>query len=153
MYSGLIIKESIIEENIFDKLNVINVQLWKSNHQPKFWTVVAFTSADEDFPSHLSHAMAAASESGMVWYVDLTGDSVKYIVLKDVVLRCHIGDEKKRTPYVKKASSWASQKSSWTGWNNEIGCKNRPDNFRPGGMSYIWIFRSGHLPQAPLHPE
>lgn len=102
MYSGLIIKESIIEENIFDKLNVINVQLWKSNHQPKFWTAVAFTSADEDFPSHLSLAMAAASESGMVWYADLTGDSVKYIVLKDVVLRYHIGNKEEKNGVCEK---------------------------------------------------
>lgn len=102
MYSGLIIKESIIDEGILDRLNVTNVQLWRTDYQPKYWTSIAFTSDDEDFPCHLSCAMAAASESGMVWYVDLKKDSVKYIVLKDVVLRYHIGNESEKNAVCEK---------------------------------------------------
>lgn len=93
MYSGLIIKESILKEQVLDKLDVVSVELWKTENKPKYWTAISFTSNFEDFPEHLSNALAMSSESGMVWYVDMKDTTYKYIVLKDVVLKYHLGNE------------------------------------------------------------
>ena len=96
MYSGLIIKESILNEQILDELNVVSVELWKTNNKPKYWTAISFTSNFEDFPEHLSNALDLSSESGMVWYVDIKDSIYKYIVLKDVVLKYHLGNEEEK---------------------------------------------------------
>ncbi len=98
MYSGLIIKESISDEQILDKLDVVSVELWKTDNTPRYWTAISFTSNSEDFPEQLSKALYSSSDSGMVWYVDFKDDVYKYIVLKDVVLRYHPGnDDEKRS--------------------------------------------------------
>ena len=96
MYSGLIIKESIMNEQILDKLDVVSVELWKTDNKPKYWTAISFTSNYEDFPKHLSNALALSSESGMVWYVDIKDTVYKYIVLKDIVLKYHLGNEEEK---------------------------------------------------------
>ena len=96
MYSGLIIKESILDEQILDELDVVNVELWKTENKPKYWTAISFTSNSKDFPEHLSKSMEFSSESGMVWYVDIKDTICKYIVLKDVVLKYHLGNDEEK---------------------------------------------------------
>jgi len=96
MYSGLIIEESIVDEQILDKLDVVNVELWKTDNTPKYWTAISFISNYKDFPKYLSHSLAFSSESGMVWYVDIKDTVYKYIVLKDVVLKYHLGNEEEK---------------------------------------------------------
>ena len=96
MYSGLIIKESILNEQILDKIDVVNVELWKTDNEPRYWTAISFTSDFEDFPEKLSKALSFSSESGMVWYVDIKDDICKYIVLKDVVLKYHLENKEEK---------------------------------------------------------
>ena len=98
MYSGLIIKESLINEQILDEIEILNVEIWKTDNVPKYWTAISFISHSENFPEHLSKAIGTSSESGMVWYVDIRDDVYKYIVFKDIVLKYHIGnaEEKKK---------------------------------------------------------
>ena len=102
MYSGLIIKESILNEQILDKLDVVSVELWKTDNKPKYWTAISFTSNFEDFPEQLSNALNLSSESGMVWYVDIKDTTYKYIVLKDVVLKYHLGNEEEKKSVCEK---------------------------------------------------
>ena len=102
MYSGLIIKESILNELIFDKLDVVDVALWKTDHKPKYWTAISFTSNFEDLPELLSNALERSSGSGMVWYVDIKDAIYKYIVLKDVVLKYHLGNEEEKKSVCEK---------------------------------------------------
>lgn len=102
MYSGLIIKESISNEQILDKLDVISVELWKTDNKPKYWTAISFASNFEDFPKLLSKALNFSSESGMVWYVDIKDTVFKYIVLKDVVLKYHLGNEEEKKSVCEK---------------------------------------------------
>ena len=96
MYSGLIIKESILNEQILDEIEVVDIALWKTDNKPKYWTAISFTSDFEDFPEHLSNALHLSSESGMIWYVDMKDTVCKYIVLKDVVLKYHLGNEEEK---------------------------------------------------------
>ena len=102
MYSGLIIKESILNELIFDKLDVVGVELWKTDNKPKYWTAISFTSNFEDLPELLSNALERSSGSGMVWYVDIKDAIYKYLVLKDVVLKYHLGNEEEKKSVCEK---------------------------------------------------
>lgn len=96
MYSGLIIKESLISEQILDEIEIRNVEIWKTDNVPKYWTAISFVAHCENFPEHLSKALYASSESGMVWYVDIQDDIYKYIVLKDIVLKYHLGNAEEK---------------------------------------------------------
>ena len=58
MYTGLIIKESIQDEKILDEIEIVKVEIWKTNNTPKYWTAISFTSSCEEFPEHLSKALS-----------------------------------------------------------------------------------------------
>lgn len=47
MYTGLIIKESIQDEKILDEIEIVKVEIWKTNNTPKYWTAISFTSSCE----------------------------------------------------------------------------------------------------------
>lgn len=40
IYEGILIKESISDENIIDCLNVHKVELWNTGGKPKYWTAL-----------------------------------------------------------------------------------------------------------------
>lgn len=102
MYTGLIIKESIQDEKILDEIEIVKVEIWKTNNTPKYWTAISFTSSCEEFPEHLSKTLSRSSVSGMVWYVDIQDAVYKYIVLKDVVLKYHLENKEEKKSVCKK---------------------------------------------------
>lgn len=102
MYNGLIIKESLVNERILDYVEIKDVEIWKTDNTPRYWTAITFSSDIEDFPKKLSKALDFSSESGMVWYVDFQNDEYKYIVLKDNVLKYRIGNNEEKNSVYKK---------------------------------------------------
>lgn len=96
MYAGLLIKESLSDERILDFVEIKNVDIWVTNNNPRYWTAISFVSNCMEFPEKLSKALR--EDSQMQWYVDLKMDNIKYIVLKDLVLKYEIGNciEKER---------------------------------------------------------
>ncbi len=110
MYSGLIIKESIQDEKILDEIEIVKVEIWKTNNTPKYWTAISFTSSCEEFPEHLSKALSRSSVSGMVWYVDIQDAVYKYIVLKDVVLKYHLENKEEKKSVCKKCMELGVEK-------------------------------------------
>ena len=96
MYAGLIIKESLSDERILDYVTIKHVEIWATENVPKYWTAISFESEDELFPEKLAKALS--DNYDMVWYVDMSYNGKKYIVLKDHVLTYTIGnEEEKRT--------------------------------------------------------
>lgn len=91
-YEGLLIKESISDENILDLLNVNKIELWKTEGYPKYWTAIYFTSSDIDLPNKFSKVMISDKNFGGNWYVDFKHNNTKYIVFKDKVLKYEIGN-------------------------------------------------------------
>lgn len=91
-YEGLLIKESISDENILDLLNVNKIELWKTEGYPKYWTAIYFTSSDIDLPNKFSKVMISDKKFGGNWYVDFKHNNTKYIVFKDKVLKYEIGN-------------------------------------------------------------
>lgn len=91
-YEGLLIKESISDENILDLLNVNKIELWKTEGYPKYWTAIYFTSSDIDLPNKFSKVMISDKDFGGNWYVDFKHNNTKYIVFRDKVLKYEIGN-------------------------------------------------------------
>lgn len=89
LYEGVLIKESIEDENILDLLNVHQIELWNTGGKPKYWTVLYFTSAVPDFPQRISGAIQAEDN----WFVDFKARNQKYIVFRNQILSYRIGDQ------------------------------------------------------------
>ena len=100
MYAGLLIKESLLDENILDLVEIKNVAIWVTNHNPKYWTAVSFVSSCMEFPEKLSKALR--EDSQMQWYVDMKAGNTKYIVLKDFVLQYEIGNRMEKESVIRK---------------------------------------------------
>lgn len=92
-FEGLLIKESISNENILDLLNVNKIELWKTEGYPKYWTALYFTSSDIDLPNKLSKVMISDKNFGGNWFVDFKHNNTKYIVFKDKILKYEIGNK------------------------------------------------------------
>lgn len=91
VYTGLLIKESLDSEDILDLLEIHKVELWRTDHRPKYWTALSFTSTQPDLPQRLAEVMIASPIPGESWFVDLKEENTKYIVLRDLVLHYTIG--------------------------------------------------------------
>ncbi len=97
LYEGILIKESIEDESIIDYLTIHKVELWNTGGNPKYWTVLFFTTSNNRFPELISKVMIADPAKGGNWYVDFKARNQKYIIFRDKVLKYEIGnsDEKK----------------------------------------------------------
>ena len=100
MYTGLLIKESLSDERILDYVEIRHVDIWATDHNPKYWTAISFVSRFPDFPEKLSKALAAGTQT--TWYVDFKADGRKYIVAKDHVLKYEIGNRAGKERVMKK---------------------------------------------------
>lgn len=93
VYEGVLIKESIEDDNIIDFLNVHKIELWNVGGKPKYWTVLFFTSDRKDFPEQISKVMVSDLDNGEKWFVDFKAGNEKYIVFKDKILKYQIGNQ------------------------------------------------------------
>ena len=92
-FEGTLIKESLTDDSILDLLNVHKVELWKVGGTPKYWTVLSFSSSQQNFPDEIAKVMVADPNKGGNWFVDFKSGNVKYIVFKDKVLKYRIGNQ------------------------------------------------------------
>lgn len=92
-FEGILIKESICDENILDILNIHKTELWKTDSYPKYWTALYFTSSDMDLADKFSKVMIADDKLGGNWYVDFKHNNMKYIVFKNKILSYEIGNK------------------------------------------------------------
>ncbi len=93
IYEGVLIKESIVNDNILDFLNVHKIELWNTSGKPKYWTVLFFTSDKEDFPEQISQVLIADPDKGGNWFVDFKSGNEKYIVFRAKILKYQIGNQ------------------------------------------------------------
>lgn len=93
IYEGVLIKESISDENIIDFLNIHKVELWSTEGKPKYWTALFFSCALNDFPEKISRVMISDPENGGNWFVDFKAGNMKYIVFRDKILKYQIGNQ------------------------------------------------------------
>lgn len=96
VYEGVLIKESIDDENIIDMLNIHKIELWNTGGKPRYWTVLFFTCARADFPEQIAKVMIDAPDKGGNWFVDFKSGNVKYIVFRNKVLKYRIGNQEEK---------------------------------------------------------
>lgn len=87
IYQGILIKESVSDENILDCLDINKVEIWKTSDNPKYWTAIFFTSNYPDFPASVSKVLIGN------WFVDFKDGNTKYVVFKEKVLKYEIGNQ------------------------------------------------------------
>lgn len=92
IFEGVLIKESICDENIIDFLNIHKIELWNTGGKPKYWTVLFFTSDRKDFLELVSKALIFGTGEGENWFVDFKAGNEKYIVFKNQILKYQIGN-------------------------------------------------------------
>ncbi len=92
IYEGLLIKESIDDEDILDYLRVNKIELWKTENTPRYWTVITFSSNTLDLPERFSKVMIGNDSGSTNWYVDFKRNNVKYIVFRGLILKYTIGN-------------------------------------------------------------
>lgn len=96
VYEGTLIKESVTDDSIIDLINVHKIELWNTGGNPKYWTVLFFTSDKKDFPERIAKVMSTDPDNGGNWFVDFKTGNVKYIVFKDKILKYQIGNAKEK---------------------------------------------------------
>lgn len=92
MYQGVLIKESIDDDCVIDRIFVHKTELWNVGGSPKYWTALHFTSNDVSLPDHLSKAMISDPERGGNWFADFKNGNIKFIVFRNKILKYRIGD-------------------------------------------------------------
>ena len=93
LYEGVLIKESIADDSIIDCLHIHKIELWNTDGNPKYWTVLFFTCDKRDFPERISKVMLSDSDTNENWFVDFKAGNEKYIVFKDRILKYRIGNQ------------------------------------------------------------
>lgn len=92
LYEGVLIKESIENDLVLDYLAINKVEIWKTQGNPKYWTVIYFTSTNREFPNLISKVMISDESKGGNWFVDFKSGNIKYIVFRDKILKYTIGN-------------------------------------------------------------
>lgn len=95
-FEGALIKESIDNENILDLISVNKIELWNTGGNPKYWTVLFFTTDRVDFPEQVSKVMIADSQRGGNWFVDFKSGNDKYIVFRNKILKYQMGNQQQK---------------------------------------------------------
>ncbi len=96
MYEGMLIKESVTDDSVIDYMHVHKIELWNTGGQPKYWTVLYFTSDKKDFPERISEVMISDPDKGGNWFVDFKAENVKYIVFRNKILKYEIGNRQEK---------------------------------------------------------
>jgi DNA-binding XRE family transcriptional regulator len=96
LYEGVLIKESITDENVLDLMEIKKVEIWKTGGKPKYWTVLFFSSKYSDFPEEISKVMKSGDTPNVNWFVDFKFDNMKYIVFKNLILKYSIGNQEEK---------------------------------------------------------
>lgn len=102
IYEGMLIKESVSDENILDYIQINKVEVWKTNNIPKYWTAIQFTSMEQSLPQKLAQVMRVDKQTGVHWFVDFKQGNIKYIVFKDTVLSYTIGNSEEKEKVVEE---------------------------------------------------
>lgn len=95
IYQGILIKESIDSDSVLDYLNVYKVELWRTNGNPRYWTVLFFKSSYKALPEIVSKSVISNEIVGN-WFVDFKSKHEKYIVFRNKILKYTIGNDKEK---------------------------------------------------------
>ena len=96
IYEGVLIKESVYDESVLDYISINKVEIWKTSGNPKYWTVLHFSSDKLELPELLAKEVISDEKKGGNWFVDFKSGNIKYIVFKNKILKYAIGNMKEK---------------------------------------------------------
>lgn len=93
MYTGLLLKESLLDESVLEGLRITRTETWHvenaADFQPKIWTAISIEGPDDeadDAAARLSRAIRPD------WYANLSTDAYNLVVFQDRVFKYRCGD-------------------------------------------------------------
>ena len=93
MFSGLLLKESLKDASILDRLQVTKTEVWDVDNaegqQPERWTAISFEGESEqadDVARALSRVMKPA------WYANFSTETHVYVIFAERVFKYRKGD-------------------------------------------------------------
>ncbi len=99
MFKGLLIKESLKDTSVLNKLVITKEESWDVDNamsgQPSVWNVAWFEIKNENI-EEMGQILSRALENGK-WYLDLTSESDKLVVFPGKVFRYKKGDLKSQS--------------------------------------------------------
>ncbi|ERI92286.1 DNA-binding helix-turn-helix protein [Clostridiales bacterium oral taxon 876 str. F0540] len=102
IYEGVLIKESIDNEDILDYISVNKVELWKTKNNPRYWTAITFSSNVLDLPERFSKVIISDERKGVNWFVDFKKNNVKYIIFRGLILKYTLGNMDEKNNVIEK---------------------------------------------------
>ena len=89
MLKGLLLKESLIDAGVLNRLCITRTETWNvaqaADNQPNIWTAISFEVDDDEagaITEELSHALKSP-----VWYVDARQDDWVIVIFPDRVFK------------------------------------------------------------------
>ena len=92
LFQGVLIKESIDDDSVIDRIIVHKTEIWNVGGSPKYWTALHFTSKDTALPDYLSKVMISDPEKGGNWFADFKHGEIKFIGFRNKILKYRIGN-------------------------------------------------------------
>lgn len=93
MLKGLLLKESLTDLNIIERLRITKTETWNASntaeHQPSIWTALSFEveNAEADaIAEELSHVLKSPG-----WYIDARQDEWVYVIFPQRVFKYQHG--------------------------------------------------------------
>jgi len=94
MLKGLLLKESLVDLNILERLHITKIETWNvanaAEHQPNVWTAMSFEvdNAEADaVAEELSHVLDSPG-----WYIDAQQDEWVCVIFPDRIFKYQHGD-------------------------------------------------------------
>lgn len=115
LYTGVLIKESLEDEDLLDVLHIHRVELWRTQGHPRYWTALTFSCSQIDLPQRLSSALKGATGASTPWFCDFRADNTKYVVFRGHVLHYRVGDAQGRADVVRacEAMGIPAHQTNW----------------------------------------
>ena len=97
MLKGLLLKESLIQLDILNRLQVTGSETWNiqnpADYQPSVWTAVRFETDDRQ-ADHLAEELSRFLKPR--WFIDASTDSLVYVIFPGKVFKYPKGDQEQR---------------------------------------------------------
>jgi hypothetical protein len=107
MLTGLILKESLTDLSVLDRLQISKTETWNIENpgpgQPSTWTAITFTAPEEDAPG-IAEKLSAAIKPA-VWFINASTSTEVFVIFTGSVFRYRKGDKEARARVAEYALS------------------------------------------------
>jgi hypothetical protein len=96
--TGLLLKESLVDDSVLELVNVVKVEVWDVNNaapcQPKTWTAIIFEAEKERAPDLAEAFSKILKPEG--WYINFSTGDKMYVIFPQNIFCYQRGDTTSR---------------------------------------------------------